>query len=207
MNLGQSVHYLRDKPLFYLLSLVSGGFAIWWLQVPPMAILAAAFSVLLVALSMIDAKHFLLPNRLLGIMAVLGLLYILCESVYLPPYLKWHIFFGARILTAILAMAFMLGLGWLGKAASKREALGMGDVKMVGAITLWVDLDGLLITMLIASLLALPWALYSIAKRLIKHRKQSTTFIPFGPYLAIGAWIALMFHNQIRFFAIALGQQ
>lgn len=202
MNLTQSVHYLRHQPLFYLLSLVTGGFAIWWWVIPPMAILTAAFSVLLVALSMIDAKHYLLPNRLVAILAALGLLFILCESVYLPGSKEWHIFFGARILTALLAMAFMLGMGWLGKMASKREAMGMGDIKMVGAITLWVDLDGLLMTLLIASLLALPWALTSIAKRLLKHKKPGNNVIPFGPFLAIGAWLSLMFHYIIGAFLL-----
>lgn len=205
MNLTQSVHYLRSKPLFYLLSLLTGGFAIWWWLTPPLAILAAAYSVLLVALSLIDAKHYILPNHLVALLAVLGIAFTLMESTFLPPSLEWHIFLGTRIVTALLVMAFMLGMGWLGKMVSKRDAMGMGDVKMIGAITLWVDLDGLLLTLLIASLLALPWALYSITKRLLKHRKQSTNYIPFGPYLAIGAWISFMFRGVIWAFIIAAG--
>lgn len=198
MNFTQSARYLRLNPLFYILSLATGIFAVWWWVMPPFAILAVIFSVLLVALALIDAKHTILPNSLVGALAAFGLLFAITEAaMFSPPDASATILVLSRVTIALFAMAAMLGMGWLGKMVAKREAMGMGDVKMVGAITLWVNLDGLLIMLLISSLLALPWALYSIARRLLKHQKPSSQVIPFGPYLAVGAWVSFMFRSII----------
>lgn len=202
MNFTQSVLYLRRNVLFYVLSILTICFSMWWWLDPLKGSLAIMFSTLLVGLALVDAKYFLLPNALVGTLAVFGLFHVIAESQGLPTGVEPGLFIAARILTALVATIFMLGMSWFAKLFTRREAMGMGDIKMIAAVTLWVDLDGLLLTMLFASLLALPWALYSVVRRILKKHPVAAA-IPFGPFLAIGAWLAFTFRDAIaaRFLA------
>lgn len=68
-----------------------------------------------------------------------------------------------------------------------REAMGLGDVKLVTAIGAFTGWAGAVFTIPAASVIA---SLYGIATLVIGRREWSSK-IPFGPYLAIGAvvWI------------------
>lgn len=196
MNFTQSAKYLRTNVPFYMLFTLTACFSMWWWFDPLKGAFAILFSVLLVGLACIDAKYYLLPNTLVGILAITGILHTIAETTGLPPNIDPLGYILTRLFTALLATLFMLAMGWFAKLFTKREAMGMGDVKMIGAITLWLDLDGLLFALLFSSLLALPWALYSVGRRLLK-KQQGHGVIAFGPFLAIGAWLAFTFRDAI----------
>jgi leader peptidase (prepilin peptidase)/N-methyltransferase len=77
--------------------------------------------------------------------------------------------------------------------AALREGMGLGDVKMLGMVGAFLGAKQALVTILIGSisgtLLAVPW--------LILSGKGMKTPIPFGPFLALGAVIALFAGEEL----------
>jgi len=71
--------------------------------------------------------------------------------------------------------------------------MGYGDFKLFGAIGAWMGWQMLLMVLLLS---AFAGAVIGIALIAFRGRDRSTP-IPFGPYLAAAAWIALMWGPQL----------
>lgn len=90
-----------------------------------------------------------------------------------------------------------------------REAMGLGDVKFMGAIGAFLGWSGAVFSLIVSSMVG---AVFGIA--LILGRKQKSMYIPYGPYIALAAtiWIFLdpslktAWHDSIvDFFKIITG--
>jgi leader peptidase (prepilin peptidase) / N-methyltransferase len=100
------------------------------------------------------------------------------------------IFYHDRIETGsrVLPLTELSSLvGRTAYAEFPREAMGLGDVKLMAAIGGFTGWLGILFTIAIASVVS---AVYGVSTILAGHRDWSAK-IPFGPYLAIGAilWV------------------
>lgn len=143
---------------------------------------------LLVTLTVIDARTQHLPNVL-----VLPLI-VLCfmQPHFLPP--AWlH-----QGLGALLGGGIFLCILVLFKVLTGRDGMGMGDVKLMvalGALTGWL---GLPVIMLVASLSAGVF----IGIRALMG-KGGTPFA-FGPFLCLGAYVALLMHTAVVFVGMLL---
>ncbi len=151
-------------------------------SIPAFGAFAAYFSALL-AISLIDADHFIVPDVIslplipLGIAAV-ALLHTAGAQVPSLP---------NAVLGAAVGGGVMWAIAWGGRLAFGREAMGMGDVKLVAAIGAWQGAwPTLLLTIFGASLLGSVVGLGSIALR----GRDRPAKIPFGPWLCAGALIA-----------------
>lgn len=74
---------------------------------------------------------------------------------------------------------------------TKQEGMGTGDYKLLAALGAWAGAHQLLLIALLASCVGAVVGLY------LKRFHGGSSKIPFGPYLAIAGWIALMFGNSI----------
>ena len=113
-----------------------------------------------------------------------------------------------------LGWGILFGIGWLGSRAFGREAMGFGDVKLLGAGGAFVGPGGVVLSLMFASVLASVAGILNMARFycLVRSRARARgvrkpvgkamivaravgRYIPFGPYLAAGIGIALLYWN------------
>lgn len=130
------------------------------------------------AMSLIDLRHFLLPDLLTLPLLWLGLL-LHCLSA--PEELS-NVIFGA--VTGYLILWIM---NQLCRLVLKREGLGYGDCKLLAACGAWTGWQSLSLQLLVASTLGIVFALLCSRGKGLKGKE-----IPFGPPLAIAGFILLI---------------
>jgi len=152
----------------------------------PIAAIYAFFLYGLLVASLIDIDHFLIPDRFTVGGAVIGL----AASLIWPP-LHGTATRGASFnagLLGLFAGAFLL---WLvvviGSKALKKEAMGLGDVKLLGAIGAFLGWQAVLFVIGVSSLLG---SVFGVAM-LARGRQSWGSRLPYGPFLALAAllWI------------------
>jgi leader peptidase (prepilin peptidase)/N-methyltransferase len=103
-----------------------------------------AFAAALVALAFIDLDTWLLPNALTWPLGVFGLA-ASALGVSAAPSLP------SSIAGAALGFAGFAAVAWVGARVFKKEALGFGDVWLLGALGAWLGAAALLPVVLLAS--------------------------------------------------------
>jgi leader peptidase (prepilin peptidase)/N-methyltransferase len=141
------------------------------------AFLAAFFCVVLVVLSAIDLEHRIVPNRIV----LPAALVVLLAHTALDPSPEW-------LLGALGASGFLLVA-----ALAYPAGMGMGDVKL--ALLLGAMLGRLVgVGLMLGMLAALVPSVYLLARHGSAARKMG---IPFAPFLALGAVIALFVGHSL----------
>lgn len=92
---------------------------------------------------------------------------------------------GISLLNGVASFIFMLLIKLLGDFLFKRESMGGGDIKLLGIFGLVIGFPMSIVSIFIASFIALPVSLLTLKKN-PKHE------IPFGPFLAISSMIILL---------------
>jgi leader peptidase (prepilin peptidase)/N-methyltransferase len=83
----------------------------------------------------------------------------------------------------------LYAIAWIGEKIFKKEAMGFGDVKLLGAIGAFLGWKAVLFTIVSSSFLGSIVGLTLIALRTAKMKSE----IPFGPYIAAGALIWIFY--------------
>lgn len=136
---------------------------------------------MLFSVAVIDFKNSIIPNRLLLTMAETGLLLTFVYGIS-DINLAMDMLLGMVVGTVIFGILTLLG-----RLVSGKEAMGMGDVKLVAALGLFFGASNILAISIISFLLG---AIISIILVLSKKRKIDD-YIPFGPFIVIASYIAI----------------
>lgn len=149
--------------------LVAG--CVWRFGLHPEALVAAFFCLALVAVSATDLEHRIIPNRIVLPAAAV----VLAAQTAVRPSPEWAV-------AALAASGFLLAA-----ALAYPAGMGMGDVKL--ALLLGAMLGRTVaVGILVGLLAAMVPALVLVARHGSKARKMG---IPLGPFLALGALVAL----------------
>lgn len=138
----------------------------------------------LLAMSLIDADHQLLPDVLVLPLLWLGLI---VNSFGL--FVSLH----DALWGAVAGYMSLWSVYWLFKLLTGKDGMGFGDFKLLAMLGAWGGWQILPLTILLSSLLGAVLGLIFLRVRNV----QTSTPIPFGPYLAIAGWIALLWGGQI----------
>tara|TARA_A100001391_G_scaffold176518_2_gene139712 strand:- start:1947 stop:2816 length:870 start_codon:yes stop_codon:yes gene_type:complete len=154
------------------------GYGIWLVFT-----LYASFTLL--ALAVIDLDTTLLPDDLTYPLLWAGLLAALVgvSPVPLPD----------AVIGAMAGYLSLWSLYWVFKLVTGKEGMGYGDFKLLAALGAWLGWQYLPLVILLSSLVGLVFALSMMATGAVKRGQG----IPFGPYLAIAGWIALLWGEEI----------
>ncbi|MCM2678793.1 prepilin peptidase [Echinimonas agarilytica] len=138
----------------------------------------------LICLTFIDVDHYLLPDPLNYMLLWGGLL----------THIIWSPFtLTDGVIGAIAGYLSLWTIYWAFKLITGKEGMGYGDFKLLAAIGAWLGWQMLPLVILLSSLVG---AVIGIAMIVLKGR-DSQKPIPFGPYLAIAGWLALMWGDVI----------
>lgn len=85
---------------------------------------------------------------------------------------------------------------------TKKEGMGGGDIKLLAMIGAFLGWQGALLTLILA---ACTGSLIGILL-IIAKGKDFKYAIPFGPFLAAGAWAALLFGDELIHFYLSVGR-
>lgn len=100
---------------------------------------------------------------------------------------------GSVSITDMLIAGLTGGGTMLIIALISRGGMGGGDIKFVAALGLWLGLKLTLLTLFLSFVLGgLGGAIVLLLK--LKNRKD---LIPFGPFIALGAFISMLYGNEI----------
>lgn len=138
----------------------------------------------LLAMSMIDVDHQLLPDVLVLPLLWLGLI-LNNFGLFVP--------LESALWGAVAGYLSLWSVYWLFKLVTGKEGMGYGDFKLLAMLGAWGGWQVLPLTILLSSVVGA--VLGSILLRM--QRAESNTPIPFGPYLAIAGWIALLWGDWI----------
>jgi leader peptidase (prepilin peptidase)/N-methyltransferase len=147
----------------------------------------------LLVLTVIDLDTQLLPDNITLPLVWLGLIVNYFGVITDLPSALWG---------AVLGYLALWSVFWVFKLLTGKEGMGYGDFKLLAALGAWMGWQMLPLIIILSSLVG---AVIGIGLILILGRDKNIP-IPFGPYLAIAGWIALLWGDQIvnRYLQIAM---
>ena len=136
---------------------------------------------MLISVFVIDYRLQIIPNRLNLTIFEVGLVFAFLYGLS-------NVAITINMLLGMVAGAgIFLLITLLGGAFYGKEAMGFGDVKLMGALGLYFGLSNIIIITLVSFLIG---AILSIILLITKLRKTNE-YIPFGPFIVIATFISM----------------
>ena len=179
------VHISARYPLVELAAAVLGALVAAHFGVTWACAGALALTWSLVALTMIDFDHQLLPDTVTLPLVWLGLVFSLFAGMTTPE---------DAIIGAAAGYLSLWSVYWLFKLATGKEGMGYGDFKLLAALGAWLGWQALPAVIMLSAVVG---AVVGIAL-IVAQRLGRQVPMPFGPYLAAAGFIALLWGDVIN---------
>ena len=152
---------------------------------------------LMIVGSMIDFDHKLCPEFVTVGGMVLGVGFVMVKVALAALCMGgFDLALASPVLVSMVGLLFGFGLLWLirflGSKAFKREAMGLGDVFLMGAVGAMFGPLAVLVTLILSSVFGSIVGLSMVA--LSKTKFGRFVEIPYGPYICMGC-LAWMFYG------------
>ena len=136
------------------------------------------FSILigsLIVISFIDIKYQIIPNEITFSFIPIGLIISLIFN---------HICFINSLLGLIIPAGLLLLIAFIYK-----KGMGIGDVKLIGMIGVFIGWKFALISIFIGALIGSIYGIYMM----VTDKMTRQTRIPFGPFISLGAIVMILY--------------
>lgn len=145
---------------------------------------ALGVTAFLISLTVIDIDHQLLPDDLTFVLLWCGLFASLF-NVFTDPV--------SSIIGAIAGYLSLWVVYHLFRLLTGKEGMGYGDFKLLAALGAWLGWQMLPLVILLSSLVGAVIGLIMIGLK----RHKSSQPMPFGPFIALASWIAMLWGDKI----------
>lgn len=179
-------------PVVELITAVLAAWCAWRFGFGWEAVMAIAMTCSLVAISLIDIDHQLIPDSI-----VLPLMWVgLIMSLFAPMVGAETLFVSPReaIIGAVAGYLSLWSVYQAFKLVTGKEGMGYGDFKLLAALGAWLGPWPALPMIILLS--AVVGAIAGIAMIVVRGRDRQLP-IPFGPYLAAAGWITMLYGETI----------
>jgi leader peptidase (prepilin peptidase)/N-methyltransferase len=148
------------------------------------ALAALSFTWICISLTFIDLDHHILPDELTLLLLWIGLFgsifSLFCTS-------------NAAIIGAIAGYVIFALTQLTFEWATGKSGMGQGDVKFLAALGGFLGWQMLPLIIILASFTGI---IFAFTHMIVKRHFKSVP-LPFGPYLALAGWIAMLWGNEI----------
>ena len=175
------VHFLLDFSIavIYILLLNLFGFNLRLLEF-------LLLTPLIVSALVIDYRKQIIPNRLTLTIFELGIIFTFISG------LSDINTFANRVLGLFVGGGIFLIITFIGGLIAGKEAMGFGDVKLMGALGLIFGMSSIIMIAVISFLLGAIISIFLLATK----KKKSSEYIPFGPFIVLGTFLVMFVpHN------------
>ncbi|HSG58093.1 MAG TPA: A24 family peptidase, partial [Woeseiaceae bacterium] len=173
-------------PLVEILTAALAAICAWHFGFGWEALLAIGLTCALVAISLIDADHQLIPDSIVIPLLWVGLFMSLfhplsgAQTLFIAP--------SDAIIGALAGYLSLWSVYQVFKLVTGKEGMGYGDFKLLAALGAWLGWQLLHVIILMSAVVG---AIVGIAMVVFRGRDRRVP-IPFGPYLAAAGWIAML---------------
>lgn len=197
-------------PAVELLTAVVFCLVYWQFGLTPYLPVALAFSAAMISLVFIDSEHMILPNVITYPMFAIALIIrvvfplvfadnyfsdtLFAPMTWMRGFPAWLVSLAGALLGALVGGGSLWLIGEIWQRLRGVEAMGLGDVKLlfgIGALLGWR------LTILTIFIGAFTGALAGVILISRQKEKDMQTQIPFGIFLGIGSFVAMLFGEQM----------
>ena len=179
-------------PLVETLTAILAAVCAWHFGFGWEALMAIGLSFALVAISLIDADHQIIPDSivipLMWVGLIMSLLHPLtgADTLFIAP--------QDAVVGAVAGYLSLWSVYQLFKLITGKEGMGYGDFKLLAALGAWLGWQALPTIILMSAIVG---AIIGIALIVFRGRDRQIP-IPFGPYLAAAGWITMLWGETIK---------
>lgn len=195
---GKCKHCKAKVSLFYpIFELTTGilfalSYYVYGFEIP--FFIAIIFISMLLIIIISDYQTMIIPDEVLIFCSIL---------IIILKFVQGGItYVGASLLNGLISFLLMFLLKKMGDFLFKKESMGGGDIKLLFTFGLVFGWKMSVISIFIASFIALPFAVYYSLKyknkKYVDDDEIPENSIPFGPFLAVAAIIIVLFKIDIN---------
>ena len=181
----------RRYPIIELMTAVLTGIVAWRFGFGWEALAAVLMTWALIAISVIDIDHQIIPDSISLPLIWAGLFLSLFHNTAGAEIL--FIESGTAITGGLAGYLSLWSIYHLFRLLTGKEGMGYGDFKLLAALGAWLGWQMLPLIILLSAAVG---AVVGISLIALKRHERSVP-IPFGPYLAAAGWIAMLYGPQI----------